>query len=138
MGRKTFESLGKPLPGRKHIILTRREGYSPPAGHYAVQKLEDAFKIVLEEDQKKIYILGGAEIYTLALPLADELIVTEVHANPDADTFFPTIDDGEWTEKSRVKVDKRETSDQYDLDFVVYVRKTPLQKHQNGTPLPLS
>lgn len=128
MGRKTFESLGKPLPGRTHIILTRNLSFQPPQGHYAVQNLEDALQIGHTKGLEKVFILGGAEIYAIALPYTDELIITEVHAHPDADTFFPAIDQEQWIEKSREKVDKKNTSDQYDLDFVVYTRKNPPKK----------
>ena len=123
MGRKTFESFGKPLPGRTHIILTRNESFRPPEGHYAVQNLEDALKIAYEKGLEKVFILGGAEIYAMALPYTQELIITEVHATPEADTFFPAIVPQEWTEISREKIDKTNTADQYDLDFVVYSRK---------------
>lgn len=124
MGRKTFESLGKPLPGRTHIILTRNETFQAPQGHHAVQRLEDAFEIGESKKLDKIFILGGAEIYEMALPFTDEMIITEVHANPEADTFFPTIDRDQWVEKSRERINKENTSDEFDLDFVVYHRKT--------------
>lgn len=125
MGRKTFESLGKPLPGRTHIILTRNESFRAPDGHYAVRNLEDAFSIGKSKKLDKIFILGGAEIYEMALPFTDELIITEVHSSPEADTFFPTIDTDQWFEKSRERIDKKNTNDEFDLDFVVYLRKNP-------------
>ncbi|HSI76822.1 MAG TPA: dihydrofolate reductase [Lunatimonas sp.] len=123
MGRKTFESLGKPLPGRTHIILTRNESFRAPKGHYVVHSLEEAFDIGKSKNLDKIFILGGAEIYGMALPFTDELIITEVHANPEADTFFPPIDPDQWVEKSRERIDKKNTADEFDLDFVVYHRK---------------
>jgi dihydrofolate reductase len=122
MGRKTFESLGKPLPGRTHIILTRNNSFSPPPGHYAVGNLEDALKIGFEKGLEKMFVLGGAEIYEKALPFTDELIITEVHANPEADTYFPALIADQWIEKSREKIDSSNTADQYNLDFVVYSR----------------
>lgn len=123
MGRKTFESLGKPLPGRTHIILTRNESFHAPKGHYSVQSLEEALRIGESKKLDKIFILGGAEIYKMALPFTDEMIITEVYANPEADTFFPSIDIDQWIEKSRERIDKKNTSDEFDLDFVVYHRK---------------
>ena len=128
MGRKTFESFGKPLPGRTHIILTRNESFHAPHGHYAVQNLEAAFNIGKSKNLDKIFILGGAEIYEMALPYTDELVITEVHANPEADTFFPTIEADQWVEKSRQHLDKKNTADQFDLDFVVYSRKAPINE----------
>jgi dihydrofolate reductase len=125
MGRKTFESLGRPLPGRTHIILTRNESFKVPQGHYSVRTLEEAFSIGESKSLDKIFILGGAEIYKMALPYTDELIITEVHASPEADTFFPSIDGSQWEEKSRERIDKQNTADEFDLDFVVYNRKIP-------------
>ena len=93
MGRKTFESLGKPLPGRPHIIITRQQNYSPE-GITVVDSLEKA--IELAKDDIQPFIFGGGEIYTLALPYVKKIYITKVHANFDGDTFFPHLKNEEW------------------------------------------
>ena len=93
MGRKTFESLGKPLPGRPHIIITRQKNYSPE-GVTVVNSLEKAIELVKDDIQP--FIFGGGEIYTLALPYVKKIYITKVHANFDGDTFFPHLKNEEW------------------------------------------
>jgi dihydrofolate reductase len=93
MGRKTFESLGKPLPGRRNIILTRR-----PAGPDQFSTLDAALKSCGDET---VFVIGGAEIYRLALPVADTLQLTHVHRTVPGDTRFPDFDKTEWKEVSR-------------------------------------
>ena len=94
MGRKTFDSLPKkPLPNRTNIILTRQKDFSYP-GCVVVHSVEEALQ-VFDED-KENFIIGGAEIYKLFLPLAKKLYITRIYADFDADTFFPEIDLSEW------------------------------------------
>lgn len=92
MGRKTFESiiaiLGKPLPGRQNIVVTRNSDYFYE-GATVARSLEDALAIARELDAEEIHIGGGAEIYAQALPFTDELFVTLVDDEPESDTFFP-------------------------------------------------
>lgn len=101
MGRKTFESLDAPLKDRANIIVTRDAGYSRP-GIIAVATFEKALfvagEISRETGQDEIMIGGGAEIYTLALPLADRLYITEIHLKPEGDTKFPAFDRTDWVE----------------------------------------
>jgi dihydrofolate reductase len=96
MGRKTFESivaiLGKPLPGRQNIVVTRNADYLYE-GVIVVSSLEDALTEAGKNDPEEIHIGGGAEIYKQALPFADELYVTFVDDEKDADTFFPEFED---------------------------------------------
>lgn len=92
MGRKTYESLGKPLPGRRNIILSRQPGPDRFAS------LEAALQTC---DDETVFIIGGAEIYRLALPLADTLLLTHVHQSVDGDTHFPEFDRAAWREVSR-------------------------------------
>jgi dihydrofolate reductase len=96
MGRKTFESivtiLGKPLPGRTNIVITRDTKYAP-AGAHVTHSLEEAIRHAKKEHPKEIHIGGGAEIYRLALPLVTKLHITWIHAKPEADTFFPPFED---------------------------------------------
>lgn len=97
MGRKTFDSiieiLGKPLPGRSTIVLTRDQDYAYP-GVKAAHTLELAVAMALEEHPSEIHIGGGAELYRQALPVASKLHITWVYDEPIADTFFPPFEDG--------------------------------------------
>ncbi len=97
MGRKTFESFPKgPLPGRRNIVITRNADYSHP-GIETAPSLEAAIAMVTETPVA--YVIGGGEIYAAALPMADTIELTRIHAEvPDADTFFPPIDPTLWHE----------------------------------------
>ena len=92
MGRKTYESLGKPLPNRRNIILTRQPG----PDHFA--SLDAALKSCADQT---IFIIGGAEVYRQALPIADVLHLTHVHQSPAGDTYFPDYDRTAWREVHR-------------------------------------
>lgn len=95
MGRKTFESFPKPLPNRHHIIITRDKNYKVEHPNCTVvHTLEAALALVA--DQETSFIIGGGEIYTLAMPFCDILEITRVHGNYEADAFFPTIDPTVW------------------------------------------
>jgi dihydrofolate reductase len=98
MGRKTFESIGRPLPGRTNIVVSRQVGLSIPGCTMAVS-LEHAIQIA--GDVPDIMIVGGAEIYRLALPFVDTVYLTEVHASFDGDVTFPALDASEWLETHR-------------------------------------
>jgi len=119
MGRKTFESLGKPLPNRTTIIITRNPDYKAP-GCIVVNELTKAIKAAAEDENP--YILGGAEIYKQAMSLADILDLTLVHESFDADAFFPNIDMSKWTEISRQDF-KADEKNKYDYSFVQYKKK---------------
>lgn len=93
MGRRTFESIGRPLPGRRSIILSRSEKYRP-SGTSVVPSLQDALALV--DSEVEIFIIGGAQIYQLAMPLADRIYLTIVHAVLDGDAFFPSVDLEQW------------------------------------------
>ncbi len=86
MGRKTWDSIGRPLPGRRNIVVTHNPHWAAE-GAQAVSSLDDALALVAESP--KAFVIGGAQIYALALPLADELLLTEIDADFDADAFFP-------------------------------------------------
>lgn len=100
MGRKTWESLPKkPLPGRTNIVITRDRSFSP-TGATVAHSLDEAVTIAARED-KEIMIVGGAEIYRVALLRADRIYLTEVHADMPGDTKMPTFDSSHWRETSR-------------------------------------
>ncbi len=116
MGRKTYESLGRPLPNRTNIIISRNENYTAE-GCVVVSSLEAALAAATADPNP--FILGGAQIYTQAMPLADVLDITLVNANLEADAFFPEIDPKVWKEVSREdhQADDRHA---YDYSFVKY------------------
>ena len=95
MGRKTFESVGKVLPGRKNIIITRQSGWTAE-GTVAVQKIEDALFVAKSTDAKEVMVIGGGEIYKALFNKANRIYLTRVEAEPEADTFFPALHPNEW------------------------------------------
>lgn len=119
VGRKTYESLGKPLPNRTNIIITRDKNYQVE-GCVIVNSLKAALKAALKVD-KNPYILGGAEIYKQAMPFADKLDITFVHHQFEADVFFPEIDKNIWKETWREDF-KAYENNKYDYSFVTFER----------------
>ncbi|MDN5203187.1 dihydrofolate reductase [Fulvivirgaceae bacterium BMA10] len=121
MGRKTFESLGKPLPGRPTIIITRKKGYKVE-NCWVVPTIEEAFKIAEDEGQQHVFILGGAQIYKQTMDVADNMFITEIKGEFEGDAFFPAIDHNKWKEASREEHQPDERN-KYPYAFVEYVRK---------------
>jgi dihydrofolate reductase len=108
MGRKTYDSIGRPLPGRRTVVVTRQPDWSAD-GVEVVHTVEDALKY-----DGTLYVAGGGELYRQALPYADTLELTEVDQSPEGDVTFPTITEQDWTETAR---------DSHDgFDFVSYRR----------------
>ena len=99
MGRKNYEDIGKPLPGRTNIVVTRQEGYTAP-GCVVVHTVEQALKTAGQDTE--IFIIGGAEIYRQTLSLAQRLYVTEIDVDIAGDVYFPDFDRSTWYEVSRV------------------------------------
>ena len=95
MGRKTFESVNKPLPGRFNIVITRQTGWNAE-GVIVAADLNDALKKAAETNCKEAFIIGGGEIYTQGFEIAGKIYLTRVHAVLDGDTFFPVINEAEW------------------------------------------
>lgn len=93
MGRKTFESFPKPLPDRTHVVVTRQKDYRPQ-GCLVAGSLEEALALCPEDED--VYVIGGGEIYALALPFADAIELTRVHDSFEADAFFPEFVSDEW------------------------------------------
>jgi len=98
MGRKTFDSIGRPLPNRRNIVITRNSAWRHD-GVEAVGSIEQALALLAGEEA---YVIGGAEIYRQSLALATRLIITEIAAAYECDAFFPAIDDTVWQETARV------------------------------------
>ena len=122
MGRKTFESIGKPLPGRPHFIVTRNKEWSHE-GVSVSSSLEgaiEAAKAQAERDGKdRVMIVGGAEIYLQVLPQVDRLYLTRVHCEIEGDAFFPELNYEEWNEVSR-KSGENSGQNGYEYSFFVY------------------
>lgn len=95
MGRKTFESFNKPLPGRRNIVITRNNDWKAESTLRAAD-LQEAINLAEQEAVREIFIIGGGEIYRQAMPLAKKIFLTRVHADFDADTYFPDIDTAQW------------------------------------------
>ena len=117
MGRKTFESIGRPLPNRRNIVITR----NPTWQHDGVDMVNSLDAALLLTDAQEVFVIGGAEIYALALPMADRLIVTEIAQRFDCDAFFPTIDTSVWVEAARES--HHDDANGFDFAFVTYQRK---------------
>jgi dihydrofolate reductase len=127
MGRKTFDSLRRPLPGRTNIVVTRDSDFTA-GGAVVTRSLADALAVAggdaLRRSVNEVAVIGGAEIYTASMPLADRLEVTEVHAEIDGDAVFPAIDPSVWSETGRSR-NRATAGDTSDYSYVTYRRRTP-------------
>lgn len=125
MGRKTFASIGRPLPGRTNIVVTRDRGFRE-AGVVVTNTIADAMAIAtgdaLRRFATEIAVIGGAEIYAQSIDRADRLEITEVHARPDGDTRFATFDAADWEEVARVR-NPAGPDDSADFSYVTYRRR---------------
>jgi dihydrofolate reductase len=125
MGRKTFVSIGRPLPGRTNIVVTRDPDYRA-AGVVVTHSFADAHAIAkgdaLRRFATEIAVIGGAEIYAQWMASADRLEITEVHAKPEGDTRFPAIDAADWEEVARVR-NPAGPDDSADFSYVTYRRR---------------
>lgn len=118
MGRVTHESIGRALPGRYNLVITNEKNYQAD-GCEVANSLEEALKKVTGE--KEVFIIGGASIYEQALPKADRIYLTLIHARPEGDRYFK-YDPREWEEVSR-KSHKADDKNQHDYDFLILERK---------------
>jgi dihydrofolate reductase len=126
MGRRTFESLKKPLDGRDNIVVTRNENFRPPGTFTAIN-----FELALALAQRcaeargagadEIMVIGGTQIFEAALPMADRIYKTEVHGRPEGDVFFPALEPGGWQEAERTPLPKGPRDD-FATTFVVLER----------------
>lgn len=123
MGRKTFESIGRPLPGRVSIIITRDRNYYQ-SGCLIAHSIEEALRIAHDNDEDEAMVIGGGTIYKQALDYCDTLYVTEIDLKVDGDTYFPEIDKTEWVETSRDTFSADEKNP-HDYAFIEYERINP-------------
>ncbi len=121
MGRKTFESIGKPLPNRTSIVISRQTDLQID-GAIIAHSVEEAILKAKSITREDIYIVGGAEIYALSLPLADQILVTQLHDIFEGDAYFPEIptETFEVTEKERGITDEKNA---YQYSYITYTRK---------------
>lgn len=125
MGRKTFESIGRPLPGRLNIVVTRQKGWKHK-GVKVVHSIDDAMALAdaqaLIDGVDEVMMIGGAELYEAALPEAEKLYLTRVDADIDGDAFFPELNEAEWKEVGRESFSASENNP-YNYAFCVLERK---------------
>jgi dihydrofolate reductase len=119
MGRKTFESIGRPLPGRENIVLTSNKDVTFPGCKmvYDFEQLVTKLKASSEE----VFVIGGAEVYRQLLPFADKMYITLIHHSFEGDSYFPDFDQKEWTILSQEKGIKNEKNP-YDYEFLIMER----------------
>jgi dihydrofolate reductase len=127
MGRRTFESIGRPLPGRTSIVLTRQpapqlaQNVRAP-GVVTAASLDDALVLAIGDDE--VFVIGGAEVYAPALPRADRLYITWVDVDVEGDTFFPELDLAQWRLISE-EAHPADAKNEYPIRFAVYDRVCP-------------
>lgn len=119
MGRKTYDSLGKPLPNRTHLIISRSYDFQAPEGHFAFPSVEDAFIFCNKIGVDDLFIIGGGQTYRETINLCDKLEITEVDAMPDGDTYFPEINPEIWKETEREDY-PADDKNEYPYSFVTY------------------
>ena len=119
MGRKTFDSIGRVLPGRRNIVLTRNRDYRRD-GAEIVHSLDEALEKC--RDETEAFVIGGAHLYEDAIHRVSRIYVTEVHADAKGDVFFPEIDPSRWQETERLH-NPADAQNAYAWDFVIYDRK---------------
>jgi dihydrofolate reductase len=119
MGRKTFDSIGKPLPGRITVVVTRNEALKIE-GCIMAHSLEEAIKACAGDDE--IFIVGGAELYALAMPWVETIYLTEINLDVAGDTYFPEFDKTQWQELAREQC-SQESPQALEYHFVTYDRK---------------
>lgn len=122
LGRKNYESIGRPLPNRTNIIITRDKDYTEQ-GCLVAHSLEQA--IALAGNDNEIFIIGGAQIYALAMDSISRMYITEVKVDVEGDVIFPDYDNSQWREISR-ESHHADEKNEYDFDFVIYEKGSEL------------
>lgn len=126
MGRKTYETIGRPLPGRTNIVMTHDETFQAP-GCRVVQSFEEALSLAGESNTHEVFVIGGSIIFDAIIDQADKLYLTEVHGKPEGDVLF-TYTSSDWQEIAREDY-PADDKNQYAYSFVTLVRK------KNGQPI---
>ncbi len=123
MGRKTYESIGRPLPGRRMIVITRQSDFRANGAEVAAG-LDEAFRLAADRDESECFVIGGAEIYSQARPRADRVYLTRVHAAVDGDAYFPPLNLSEWRLIASTPVEA-DAKNEYPFSFEQYERVRP-------------
>ena len=127
MGRRTYESIGRPLPGRLNIVVSRNPQFGAP-GCTVVPSLADAWRAA--GDAEEVCVIGGTSIFAEALPAADRIHLTEVDAEVPGDTWFPEFDRGEWTER---EVERHAPDERHAYPFrIVVLERRPAARNPRG------
>ncbi|RDW19609.1 dihydrofolate reductase [Oceanobacillus arenosus] len=121
MGRKTYESMGGALPNRKNVVLTRQD-YKCPENVDVINELSKIQEWEKQNPKNEYFVIGGGNIFTQVMPIADRMYITFIDHDFDGDTYFPTFAEGDWTLTSKVKGDK-DDKNPYDYYFLQYDRK---------------
>ncbi len=121
LGRKTFESLVKPLPNRKHIIITRQNNYSAPEDCVVVSSLKKAMSLCVANQEH--FVIGGGEIYKQAIDFVDKIELTRVHTEVEADAFFPEIDLKKW-KLIKEEYHPKDEKHKFDFTYLTYVKNS--------------
>ncbi|MCZ6878412.1 MAG: dihydrofolate reductase [Acidobacteria bacterium] len=121
MGRKTFESIGQPLPGRTSVVITHQTDYAPVGGVLVAHSIDQALQMVVGDNE--VFVAGGAQIYQQMLPRADRLYLTSIHEEFEGDTDFPEFEESDWQLISEEGYEPDEKNP-YPYTFLVYERKT--------------
>ncbi len=127
MGRKTYESIGKALPGRTNIVLSRNPEFDPKDAA-TVPSLKEAWD--LTKDAEEVFVIGGQSVYEQAFPLAEKVYMTLVDVEMDGDTFFPALDKSEWR-LAHSEPHAKDEKNQFDYTYLVYERKNNFHAHEN-------
>jgi dihydrofolate reductase len=137
MGRKTFDSIGKPLPNRTNIVIShnaKTRALLRLQGVVAFDRLTAAIKYVKRTYTCNCYIIGGGQVYMQALPLVDRLHITKIHATLQGDVKFPNIDTKIWQPLCRSFRHKADDDNEYDFTFIEYIRHADLADYYKNKP----
>jgi dihydrofolate reductase len=121
MGRKTFETIGRPLPGRTMIVITRNPDYRP-VGALVVHSIQAALALAEARGETEVFIIGGGEIFTQAFALAERIYLTRVHAISEADVFFPPFEGDDWAILDQISL-QEDQNNEYPQTFITLHRK---------------
>lgn len=131
MGRRTYESIGRPLPGRKNIIVSRNPDYRVENG-YVYHSIDSAL-VSCAADHDEVMIIGGSSFYEAMLPKAGRLYLTQIHDDFEGDTFFPEFDADEWREIERLDITD-DPAVHFDYSFIVLEHKNPDRSQWRSLP----
>ena len=122
MGRRTYESIGSPLPGRRMIVLSRDIEFQAE-GCQTARSLQESFQMAMDAGEREVFVIGGAEVFSEALVVADHLYLTRVHCTQEADTTFPAFNDENWTLVCE-QLHPADELNQFPQTFAHYIKKT--------------